>query len=395
MDIQTIIQKFNAGETLTPEEFQALRAYLAGAPAGTEQLRSVIAETVRSLLEPLLEARRGVPVGGAGDPSKPTEPKFRVNQFSDLVHNVYNRTLSVEEMVLRGLTSGTDADGGYLVHPQYVLEVLERINDYGVAVLESGGGVIGTNQAVTPKVDSGTTAYWVNEANDITASQPVLSNLTTNIKDLAAITLMSNPLLADSSADIQQLVQNENGIAFAYALDYQLFRGTGSPFTGLLNNTSVITYEVQGGVTALTVDDIEEITTELTDAKLAGAKWYGHRKVFAKLRTLKDLDGNPLYHKDLSAAAPAQLAGFPVKQVEVMPSAPTGTDEFLILTNLKRTAKIWVRQDVSVDISKDATINVGGSDVRLFQSYQSALRTIMRVGIEIPRPEWVVVIKGA
>lgn len=395
MNIADIIAKLNKGEALTEEETRALNEHIANSHGNEDAISEQLRAAADSFLAPFLEAQRSFNPAATGAQGAET-PSYRVNAVSDLVHAIYRKDMSQKEMIEKGLTEGTSTAGGYLVAPQYVQTVLERMNEYGVAMADADVQRLGTNNVKTPKVSSGTTGYWVDEAGSITESHPVLSQLDTTVKKLAALSIMSNELLDDQFADIESILSNENAIAFAYALDYQMFRGTGSPFTGILGSSSVEEVTIEGGLDALDIDDLEEIVTALTGQKLAGARWYAHRKVFSKLRSIKDLDGNPIYHRDLSAAAPSQLMGFPVRETEVMPSTPAGSDSFLVLTNMQRTTRMWLRNDMSVTVSQDATITDSDSnDINLFQTDQSAVRTIMRAAVELKRPEWIVVVKGA
>lgn len=385
MNLNAIIERVAAGQELADEERSFLAAHLdqeqrAGRSA---EIRSA----VESALEPYLQPLRSFNPngGGSGD-----APAYQVNAISDLIHSMH-KGVPHEQLVAKGMTEGTTTAGGYLVPNIYRDEVLASINEYGIAMRDCQVIQLTGKTILTPKVSTGLTGYWVDEASAVTESQLVLTQLSTAMKKLGAITVVSNELLDDSTADLQSLLRDETAIAFANKLDNELFQGTGSPITGILNSTDVETYEVEGGLSGLTYDHIEEITSELSDQKLAGASWYGHRKVFSSLRKIKDDNGNPLYVPNPSAGAPADVHGFPVVKSEAMPSAPADDDGFLILGNLRRTCRIFMGSDMSVVLDRSAY--VGSTSV--FETDQAAIRTIMRVTIELARPEWLVVVKGA
>src|SRR5207249_7396350 len=131
---------------------------------------------------------------------------------------------------------------------------------------------------------------WTDENTSIAASKATFGRLTLTAKKLAAIYPISNELLDDANIDIYNTIVRIFTNVFAQEEDTQVFRGTGSPFTGILGTSGVTTNYLGGSsssgktkYTDVTFDDLISLVQSLSPAQQRGAA------IFVEQNTLTDL----------------------------------------------------------------------------------------------------------
>lgn len=357
--------------------------------SNTEQpdIRRMVDEAVAGALEPYTRAdRRQLPT--AGDTRQPGYTPL-VNGYSDLLHALY-RGVPHQELIAKGLSTGSDPDGGVLIATQHSADITRYINEYGVARQECAVVPTTANTISLKTRDSGMTAYYTDEASQITKSKPQYSEVVLVAKKLATLSdPISSELIADAIVDMVQEIGIEAAEAIAYEEDNQVFNGTGSPFTGVLNHTLVNEVEHQGTVAQINYALLNSIPYAVNSQRLAGAKWYMHRSVMEIIMGLEDTGGNPLFRAG-NDGQPGTLLGYPVRLVEAMPSASAvSTDEsFMVFGNL-RNITIYDRQQIGVKILTEGTVD----SINLGETDQVAVRHIERHMIVVRRPRALVRVK--
>jgi HK97 family phage major capsid protein len=127
------------------------------------------------------------------------------------------------------MSAGTDTAGGYLIPTQAIQNVIELLRN-NLVVKELGATMLNDLVGIPveiPKVTAGSTAYWVDENATITPSDMTLGQVSLNPKGLAAITQLSNRLLALSVPSAEALVRQDLAQTLAEALDLAALRGSG------------------------------------------------------------------------------------------------------------------------------------------------------------------------
>ena len=130
----------------------------------------------------------------------------------------------------RDLTKGSATAGGNLVDSTMFDRIFEKLEEES-AVIRAGATVIrtaGGEDLLVPKVTTNPTGAIVAEAGTIGESDPVFGQVTLGAFKYAALTQVSQELLADSVFDVASFVTNVGGQAVTRALGADLSNGSGS-----------------------------------------------------------------------------------------------------------------------------------------------------------------------
>lgn len=248
-----------------------------------------------------------------------------------------------DETKKRTLIQGSDPAGGYLVPNQILADFIDLLRSKTV-VKEMGAtvmsGLIGSPVEIMRQT-SGSTAYWVAENTDITASEQTFGELTMAPKQLSAMTKMSNRLLRMSNPSVEGLVRNDLAKVLARALDLSALRGTGSASEplGIANTAGINTHELATNGQTPTVDDLYDtlLLLEEDDVELDGAGWVFTPRTWNSLRKLKDGQSNYLLQNNTQGwitdtpatnAVMGTLLGMPFRTTTQIPNNLTvGTSD--------------------------------------------------------------------
>lgn len=301
------------------------------------------------------------------------------------------KDISNEARVKANLSEGTTTAGGFLVPEEFSSEILRLVPSYGV--IRQNARIIPMRHDLLNIPVAGTqdvTTSWVNEAAQITSTDPTFRNCVLTINKLASIPKVTSELLADANVDVIQYLSMIIAEAFGNAEDVQGFKGVGSPFVGLLNGTGMPTYPHASGTgfECLSYPDLVGMTTALYASATANAKFYFHRTMIGRIRGLITTAGAPI----LGATA-NEVAGYPLVSSEVllgMQSTAFRTDAttYAIFGDLRQAMALGVRGGIEMKISDQGTV---GSD-NLFEKDMVALRMIERVAIGTLQPSAYLVI---
>lgn len=361
-----------------------------------------IAEGLTTKFLESVEAARAKALGG-GDTKKKDE------KADDATRKFLKMLFAGDKAGAKALTtspSGSepdDAQAGLLVPEELRAEVLRIAEDqYGVARREmfylpfSGPG----NSRKIPALGTSVSVFWTGETAKKTSTQPKFSIVEQTLKKLAAIVPMSEEILEDSAINLTQLVATLFAEAVAKEEDLQFFAGTGSPWTGILNNGSVnvVNQEYAGGISKLTADDLLSMIDETPAGALGGAKFYFNRTVLSVIRKLKDSNKQYIYQNP-GQGQPATIWNYPYELVEAMPTAKTVEigDPYIIFGNLKQGCIFGDKQQLRVKLLEEATITDtdGETEINLAEQDMVALRIVERVGYVVGLPKAITVLKAS
>jgi len=402
---------------MTREEFDALSAqekeqYLAGAEAlqkaqekiandekdkkqlSMKDFEGKIQETIEKYIKPMTQIDRkyfAFPGIGKIDDNIEGDGKFaKTTKFLKALvagDTATTQAISEEVRVKANLSEGVAGSGGYLVPEEFKAEILRLAPLYGV--IRQNTRMIPMKYDVVTVPAAGTTdqsAHWINEAAQITQTNPTFAQVTLTIKKLAAIPKVTNELLADANVPVIQYLSQLIAEAFAQAEDAQGFLGIGSPFIGTAESTGSPSRAVCAStISSLSYPDFIPVIGDLYTNATAGAKFYLHRTVVAMIQAITTTSGAPLFPNVLQA-----IFGFPVVRAEGLRSVATmGASDgtcFGIFGDLKKGYGMGERGSITMALSTQATVD---SD-NLFEKDMSALRAIERVAMGVLLPSyWV------
>lgn len=315
-----------------------------------------------------------------------------------------DKTMRERAKAMSTATSGEspdDAQAGLLIPPELMTEVLRiKQTQFGLARRDmrylpfSGPG----NSRTIPALGTSVAVYWTDEGGKKKATQPNFNLVTQTLKKLAAIVPMTEEILEDSAINLTSLL----GELFAEATnkeeDIQFFNGTGSPWTGILQNGSVpYVTQASGDVNQLTADDLLDMVDKTPTGALAGSKFYFHRTIESVLRKLKDNEGRYILQMPQDNK-PGTLWGYAYETSDAFPSlteVTTGT-AYVLFGNLKMAAILGDKQQLRVKLLDQATITDTDDETVLNLAEQDmvALRVVERVGYVLAMPAAVTVLKA-
>lgn len=286
----------------------------------------------------------------------------------------------------RALVENTGA-GSYVVPEDYRPQFFDLLAAESVA-LRAGMPVITTNRDVVkvPRVLSDPTAAWTDEAGLITPSDPNYHEVEATPRKLAALTVVSNELLADSNPSIVAMLERQMVRALSLELDRAIFKGSGTPpeITGLDNVSNT---QTDSGTLA-NLDDIADAITGLEAANAKATAIFMHPLLWGTLIKVKEADtsnNKPLLQDSAGSGAQGvqrSIYGVPVYLSSQLVNAgsPSAPDTIYVCDTSQMV--LVRRQEIRIDVDRS----------RLFNYDQSEIRAILRADLVVPNPAAVYVL---
>lgn len=242
-----------------------------------------------------------------------------------------------------------------------------------------------------PMITSDSEASWVAETNEKQVSNPGVSKKTMKAYKLAVIVPFSDEFARDYKALYDALVQRIPG-ALAKKFDATVFHGV-TPGTG---------FDVLTGCTAQSIDvnasGVGGFYKALVAADVDIAAHDGDINGFAfspqargEMLSALDKDGRPIFINNVAEGAIPRLIGQPVyysKGLYAAGNAASGSGSGAIAAkpDVLGFAGDWTKamygtvEGVKVDISNQATLNIGTGSVNLWQHNMFAVKAEIEVG---------------
>lgn len=331
------------------------------------------------------------------------EGKEKMVKFIKAVYSKDAETLAS----FKALNEGTNSAGGYIVPQEFSAEVNRIVEDFGLVGKLARKIPMATDTMNVPRLGSSVAIYYPGEGAAGTASQPVFENVQLLAKTAVGLTPMTNELLADANVDVVNLLVELFAEALAGDLDDQGLAGSGSPFTGLLEDANINVVDAPTGedtfAEAANPDNLRDMIAKIKPWALQGAAFIMHRSVWSIIQKKKASTGGDYF---VSAANPILMPnnaeqgypnaiagtiwGYPIYLSDKMPSTSAVSTKFILFGNLKHLY-YGTREGMSVSISEHATV---GSD-NLFEQNMSAVRVTQRQAIAVGLPAAFSVLKTA
>lgn len=235
---------------------------------------------------------------------------------------------------VKALAEGDGITGGYLVPPEYSSEIL-RVALEASVVRNNGARVIkmtspelyipALNMAsnAAGSIYGGMAAYWTEENEEKTESEPKFKQVKLKAKKLAGYTESSDELTDDAITSMSGLLSEMFGEVLAFEEDYAFIsgNGVGKPL-GITVAPAFITVSRNSGSKIVT-DDVIDILARFK-GNLSRAKWVINQATLPSICKLMDENDNYIWHPgtagSVSNAIPGTLYGIPIVMTEKAPT---------------------------------------------------------------------------
>lgn len=227
-------------------------------------------------------------------------------------------------------------------------------------------------------------AEWVGETNEKPVDRPTFSSKLMTPYTMAVIVPFSNQFRRDKARLYAEIVRKLPQ-ALAKKLDKTIFGGAAAPGSNFDTLAGAATVGIAGKTYKGLVAADQAIATG--GGTLNG--WALSPQARGLLLGAEDTTGRPLFINNVQTdgAVPA-LLGAPVYTTAGVymvdyNGATAGTDNQLGFAGDWTSAHIGVVEDIQLDISTQATINDGGTQINLWQRNMFAVRAEFEVGFRV------------
>lgn len=232
----------------------------------------------------------------------------------------------------RALNNTSDADGGFLLQPEFSSVILSDAYEREVIRPVANVNTTSRDSVVIPKMSQVTVAWSANGVQ-VTSSALSAGQVDMPINSLSSLALLHEDMLSDPDADIEAYLVNSFGGAVAQAENIAFCSGSGvSQPSGVVANTAVQNRAVNSGIAAALVDSTHDGFTAIRNAIAATKEQYAmngsiamNRSTRNVLMNVTDANGRPLWPEMISSPMPTTMFGYPVIISEGMPDIGAGT----------------------------------------------------------------------
>lgn len=210
-------------------------------------------------------------------------------------------------------------------------------------------------------------------------------------EELAVIVPIPESVLNDVDYDIWGEVQPRIIEAFGVAFDQAVIYGTNAPSSwpdDIVTAATAASQAITLGTGTDLYDDLLGESGVVAKVEEDGFMVNGHIAALsmrAKLRGLRDADGNPIFNRVIQASTQYELDGAPI-------DFPLNGS--MIPATALQVAGDWsqlvysIRQDITYKLLTEAVIQDGSGNIvhNLAQQDMVALRAVMRLGWALPNP---------
>lgn len=284
-------------------------------------------------------------------------------------------------VIRNAMGENDDLKGGVMVPHQMESAIINLKEMYGVFGQNVRTVPMTSDTMSIPRRLSGVTAYAVTEAQEITASDATMNQVSLTARKFATLTRISSELNEDAIISIADFIADEIAYAHAVKEDACGFLGDGTTtYHGIMGLANVL---AAGSVATagagldtdaeLTIAVFQLAVSKLPQYPGIAPKWFVNSAVYHNVmgRLQMAMGGNTV--TDLGNGPTLQFLGYPVVFVQTLPNAVTAASKFAYFGDLRMAATKGNRRGVT--IAADAS--------RYFEYDQTAIRSTLRYDINI------------
>lgn len=254
-------------------------------------------------------------------------------------------------------TEGTDTAGGHTVPEQFLGDLINLVNTFGVFRRFARVIPMTSETFRQPRVSGRLTAYFVSENSTGTTSDATFDAISLTAKKLAVNTSLSSELNEDTASSLGDWLASDIARAFAYTEDDCGFNGDGTStygsITGVRSKLSTLNGVDDGGglvlgtgnaYSELTAADYSAVVGRTPTYALNGAGWFVSPTVFNHMQRVAYASGGVTANELKGGDLRPVFLGYPVNLVEVMPSTAGNSQICALFGNLSLAATFGDRR---------------------------------------------------
>lgn len=251
-----------------------------------------------------------------------------------------------------GMGQTTGADGGFAVPPAFSTAIWDAMNVGAENLLGrtdsytvSGESLTFIANAETSRVAGsrwgGARGYWIDEADQVTASKPTLRQIKVEPHQLAVLVYATDKLLRNNQAGLAQYITRAASAEINFLIGNSIINGDGSGKpVGILNSPALVSVTAETGQVAATIlhKNIIKMWARCHANSRQNAVWFINQDIEPQLHQMTLGVGTselPSYLPPggLSASPYGRLMGKDVVPIEYCPTLGTVGD--IILADMK------------------------------------------------------------
>lgn len=243
---------------------------------------------------------------------------------------------AIKDLQTKGMTRGTNPDGGYMVSPTVSAMITARV--FETSPMRNFSEVVTISESDSLEFiiddDEDTSGGWVGEMDSRAATTtPNIGKKRIPVHEQYSQPKVSQQFLEDSASDIESWLARKVSDKFSRVENTAFISGNGiAKPTGFLNYSAWAaagTYEAgkieqvnSGSSGAFTADGLLDLQGSLLEPYQAGAVFLFRRQSFTSIMKLKSGDGEYLFNRnmDRKAGVAFDLLGSPVYFAADMPA---------------------------------------------------------------------------
>jgi len=234
---------------------------------------------------------------------------------------------------VKALTVANDASAGFLAPQETGAELIKLLNEFSPLRQYAKVVTISGQSIVYPRRVTGTSASWVAEIANRTASGMTFEQVTMTPHELATFTDISNMLLEDNAYNLEGELLQDFAESFGKTEGLAFVKGTGvGQPVGIMTSTEIA--EIKTGVAANfpgtnPADVLIKMYHKIATTYAQSGVWMMNRNTLAVVRQWKDGNDRYLVLDPISEGAPSTLLGRPVVEMFDMDDIGAGAAPIL------------------------------------------------------------------
>lgn len=271
-----------------------------------------------------------------------------------------------DQVALKTLSEGTNADGGFTVPQDFYNILLEEIREMNVMRNLVTTVNMRTNVLTMAMISHGPDVYWTAEGITKTTTTADFTQPTITAYKMAAIVYLTDELIDDSAFDLVNVLVKRFAERIAEEEERVIINGAGTTQpTGIFVNATVPTRTCAGN---LSFDNIINLIYDLPAKFRKNARFIVHNNNVRELRLLKDNDGRYLWQEPVAVGQPATIQGYPVIETYWAPESQIAFGDY-------SAYYLGDRQKITVKITNDTETT--------FTQDKTAIRVVERIGGDV------------